>query len=186
MKKRNAWALGLGIGFVVFVALIFSLRLVVRGSGLRAYIIPSAAMYPTLRPGDRVLVDARAYAHSTPQRGDVVAFVKDEEELGKLRYIKRVIAVGGDVIQGDGEEVKLNGKILQEPYIASVDNSADPAISFGPVTVPPGQLFVIGDARQNSNDSRYFGCIDVSQVTGRAFYVWGSTKDSSRTPHRIR
>jgi signal peptidase I len=169
--------------FVLLILFVVSLNLGSRAVGLRAYTIPSAAMIPTLRPGDHFLVDTLAYTNSSPQRGDVVTFVHPAP--GASLFVKRVIAVGGDVIEGEDEVVKLNGAVLREPYIAPVDGSEPPPVSFGPITIPPGDFFVIGDARQNSNDSRYFGFVDSKEIRGRVTYILWS-KDPSRNWTRVK
>jgi signal peptidase I len=98
-----------------------------------------------------------------------------------------VIAVGGDVIEGEDQIVKLNGAVLRESYIAPVDASEGPSIPipFGPVTIPPGKFFVIGDHRQVSNDSRYFGSVDSKEIQGKVTYIAWS-RDSSRNWTRVK
>jgi signal peptidase I len=128
-------------------------------------------MVPTLQPGDRFFVDSIAYANKAPQRGDVITFVR--EGLGDTMWVKRVIANGGDVIEGVDEEVTLNGHVLHEPYVAPLDTSEALPPPFGPLMVPAGKLFLIGDARQNSNDSRYFGFVDSEEIRGKVLYIFG-------------
>jgi signal peptidase I len=186
MKSKrwlNPWVVGTAATFLVLILFVLSVNVCLLAVGFRAFTIASGAMAPTLRSGDRILVDMQAYMVKPPERGDVVAFVRPD--VGNSFFVKRVVAVGGDVIEGTGGVVKLNGAVLQEPYVAPIDLSNDPPIDFGPITVPPGALFLIGDARQNSNDSRYFGCVNLKQIRGRVAYIYWS-KDSSKDWTRVR
>ncbi len=136
----------------------------------QAFFIPSESMLPTLEVGDRVLVNKLAYSVGDVERGDVVVFhkpaslpVSDVNE-----FIKRVIGLPGDTIEGRDGVVFVNGELLDEPYLPPgviTDTFAR--------TVPDGQLFVMGDNRNNSQDSRSFGTIDADTVVGEAFVrVW--------------
>lgn len=182
-RRWNPWVIGAAALFVVLILFVISLNLRLAAVGFRAFTIASAAMAPTLRSGERILVDTRAYLVNPPERGDVVAIARPD--VGKALFVKRVVAVGGDVIESAGNVVRLNGAILREPYIAPIDMSEDPPIDFGPTAVPAGEFFVIGDARQNSNDSRYFGCVDLKQIRGRVAYIYWSS-DGSRNWTRVR
>jgi signal peptidase I len=105
--RLNPWVLG-GLGlFVVLVFFVLVLNLCLVALGFRAYTIKSAAMAPTLRSGEHILVNVRAFVNASPQRGDVVTFVRPN--VGEFVFAKRVIAAGGDVIEGEGDIVKLNG-----------------------------------------------------------------------------
>jgi len=168
---------------LLFVLLVLTFGLSVQAFGLRPYIESGLDMSPTLRQGDRLLAELKAYATHVPERGDVVLFTRDGSE--NHIWLKRVIAVGGDIIQGADDKVILNGKVLGEPYVAPIDTSKRIPDAFGPVTVPAGSLFVMGDNRQHSNDSRYFGCIDMKDLRGRAIYIYWS-KDSARSWTRVR
>jgi signal peptidase I len=182
MNRKQRWALTFGLALIFVCLAVIAANLCLRVFGFRAFTIPSAAMVPTLQPGDRFFVDALAYTDKAPQRGDVVTFVR--QGMGDTIWVKRVIAIGGDVIEGTGYEVTLNGQVLHEPYVAPVDASEAPPPPFGPVTVPAGKLFLIGDARQNSNDSRYFGFVDLKEIRGKALYIYWS-RNSSRVWQRV-
>ena len=121
---------------------------------------PSGSMLPTIEIGQTVVVDVDAYDGTTPSRGDIVAFtVADYPDLVML---KRVIGLPGDIVQQAKGVIRVNGERLDEPYVLE-----DPR-TLGPWTVEPGHLFVMGDNRPDSNDSRFsMGQIAVSQVTGR-------------------
>jgi len=182
-RRWVLWTLAITLPVALFVLFVFTVRLGLRAGGVRAYVISSAAMAPTLEAGDGVFVNNFAYASSTPGRGDVVTFVRDG--MGETVWVKRVIAIGGDVIQGSGNQIILNGQVLHEPYVAPIDSSEPLPDPFGPITVPLGKLFLIGDSRQNSNDSRYFGCVDSKNVRGKVTYIL-SSKDPARNFTRVR
>lgn len=178
----------------VLIVIAFVIALLLKSFVLQAFYIPSASMEETLLIGDRVLVEKVSYRFSDPGRGDVVVFEKElgvalpEEDRSVLDkvgdafkglfgfptgsqqdFIKRVIAVGGDNVQGRDGRVLVNGEAIEEPYLADgVETS-----SFGPVEVPEGTIFVMGDNRGNSDDSRNFGPVSADTVVGRAFLlIW--------------
>lgn len=154
------------------------------------YIVPSGSMQPTLVPGDRVVVDKRAYGLRLPftlekigdgvppQRGDVV--IVDSPRDGE-RLIKRVVAVAGDLVAVRGGHVEIDGVALGAPGDAHerfgsrdvpLDLSGGGGPDFGPVRVPAGRLLVMGDARGNSLDGRMFGWVDENAVYARAERVF--------------
>jgi signal peptidase I len=161
---------------------------------VQAFFIPSASMEPTLLIGDRVLVEKVSYRFGKPERGDVVVFEKDFAEPapeanesfvrditdsfrglfgfptgGQQDFIKRVVAVSGDRIEGRDGKVFVNDEEVAEPYLPEGIQTSP----FGPIEVPEGMVFVMGDNRANSDDSRSFGPIDVDQVIGHAFVlIW--------------
>ena len=139
----------------------------------QAFFIPSASMEPTLHIGDRVLVNKLSYKFGDIERGDLVVFkrpdVADEEAAVVRDLIKRVIALPGDTVEGRDGAVYINGKRLQEQYLptGTVTENFDSQI------VPAGKIWVMGDNRTNSRDSRVLGAIDVDTVHGRAFVrIW--------------
>lgn len=174
----------------------FAIALLLKTFVVQAFYIPSASMEETLQIGDRVLVEKVTYRFSEPGRGDVVVFEKDlaalqspEEEDrnliqrinesirglfgfptgGAQDFIKRVIAVEGDTIEGRDGGVFVNGEPVDEPYLEPGMETS----SFGPVEIPAGSIFVMGDNRGNSDDSRNFGPVPVDTVVGRAFLlIW--------------
>lgn len=150
---------------VIVVAGLFALF--VQAFALQAFYIPSESMLPTLRVDDRVLVNKLIYRVSDIDKGDVVVFERPpgETDASIEDLIKRVVATGGDTVSAQNGILYVNGKPLDESYLPAntvTDNLA-------PITVPPGHLFVMGDNRGNSSDSRVFGPIDEDLVVGQAF-----------------
>lgn len=160
---------------VVLVLLVgaFSV-LVVRPFVAEPFYIPSASMEPTLHGcdgcvPDRVLVDKLSYRFRDPQRGEVVVFDRPANlSVAEDRLIKRVIGLPGETVSGHDGAVWIGDRRLDEPYVnADCKGTAD----FAAATVPPGRVFVMGDNRCNSLDSRVFGPIEESTIVGRAFLV---------------
>ncbi|HEY7070934.1 MAG TPA: signal peptidase I [Acidimicrobiales bacterium] len=146
------------------------IALVVEAFLVQAFWIPSPSMVPTLEVGDRVLVNKLAYKLHDVHRGDVIVFTRppaarngSDTEIKDL--IKRVVAVGGDTIEARDGRVYVNGELIDEPYLEP-GTVTDRLPS---TTIPEGQVFVMGDNRENSEDSRFFGAIDEDTIVGRAF-----------------
>ena len=120
------------------------------------------SMEPTLHSNEYLLVEKISYRLRPPRRGDVVVFKypRDESE----NYIKRVIAVPGETVEIVSGRVYINGQPLVEPYLLQL-----PRESMPPTRIAEGKLFVLGDNRLNSNDSRAFGMVDASEIVGRAW-----------------
>lgn len=154
--------------------------LVVKTFLFQAFYIPSGSMEPTLEKGDRVLVNKLSYDLHDVNRGDVIVFELDAEEVGPdgiKDLIKRVIGLPGDVIETRDGTVYINDQALDEPYLADGTRTGDPSDGQNPAierqTVPDGQVYVLGDNRSNSADSRYRGPVDIDSIVGRAFIlVW--------------
>lgn len=127
--------------------------------------VESISMQPTLYAGNFVLVNKVAYKIGEPQRGDIVVF-KYPPEPTTTPYIKRVIGLPGDKIHIDGGKVSVNGQQLIEPYLVTNTNRG------GDWEVPSGNLFVMGDNRNNSSDSRMWGFVPMENVIGKAEVVY--------------
>ncbi len=161
-KKRKAGLAELVVTIVVAVALVFG---VVRPFIIEAYRIPSESMVPTLEVGDRVLANKFIYHFTDPEPGDIVVFdsvaTGDDQTL-----IKRVVGVAGDEIRVQGGILYVNGEPQDEAYL----NEDLPFVGFyGPTELPEGSIFVMGDNRGNSADSRVFGPLPLENVKGEAF-----------------
>lgn len=151
---------------VLIVGAAFILALFVQQFVVKPFSIPSASMVPTLQEGDRVLVNRFLYFFDEPDRGDVVVFHPPSDPDND--YIKRVVGVEGDVVAVADGRLVVNGEPQEEPYLnAPVMNS-----DFEAVTVGPDQIFVMGDNRNSSGDSRVFGPVAVDEVLGEAFLVY--------------
>ncbi len=181
-----------GVREVVLILLLAALvAIIVQSFFFRAFLIPSSSMEPTLMVGDRVLVDRVTYYFREPRRGDVVVwryppndttslttrnpfywpFQQIGETLhlthgGASPYVKRIIATEGETFRIREGQVYINGKPVNEPYIAR--DSSD----FGPVKVPKGTFYGLGDNRPNSRDSRFFGPIPYRAIIGRVCLIW--------------
>ncbi len=158
-------------GVILVVALLAALLL--RTFVIQPYYIPSASMEPTLKVGDKVLVNKLSYDLHSIHRGDVIVFKKppDDTTPGIKDLIKRVIGLPGETIAGKDGQIYINGKLLNEPWLPRVDQNT--TSTFAPVQIPAGEYFVMGDNRGDSSDSRVFGPIAKSLVVGRAFIkVW--------------
>lgn len=175
----------------VLIAIALLLALLIKTFLLQAFFIPSESMDPTLRAGDRVLVNKVVYHLHPPRRGDVIVFADPNPGTAPERnplsafwhwltegvglsvgpekdFIKRVIALPGETIEIKRGEVFVDGARLDEPYLNSLEDLSD----FPPVTVPRDSLFVMGDNRTSSNDSRRgLGFIPYDRVVGRAFVI---------------
>ena len=166
-RRRNASKKGGGGVLEFLIILLVSFVLVfgfVRPFVVEAFWIPSASMVPTLKYGDRVLVNKFIYRFTEPQRGDVIVFKSVEGDGQDL--IKRVVGVPGDEIAVRGGKLFVNGEPQREPYV----NKKYPDRSFyAPTTVPKDHVFAMGDNRANSQDSRIFGPVPEKNIEGEAF-----------------
>jgi signal peptidase I len=188
-----------------------ALALFIRTFFLQAYKIPSGSMERTLLIGDHILVNKILYGLRMPEsvfglrppglpygqylfqlepvhRRDIVVFVFPPDRTKD--FIKRVIAIGGDTVEVKGRAVYVNGQKQDEPYAHYEDGEAGPSAAprddFGPVKVPEGKLFVMGDNRDRSYDSRFWGFVDRSDVEGRALIIYWSWDGDESWPLPVR
>lgn len=152
---------------VVLVAVAFAIAFVLKTFVVQPFYIPSGSMEPTLEPGDRILVNRFVYRFEEPGAGDVVVFVAPHDPASR-DFIKRVVATGGQSVEVRAGELYVDGRKLKEPYVAEVPDRS----SYGPVTVPAGHVFVMGDNRTNSSDSRVFGPLASKDIVGKAFLIY--------------
>lgn len=172
----------------ILILIAFGLAIVLKTFFVQAFYIPSGSMEPTLMPGDRVLVRKVLYE---PDRGDVIVFEDPKGRSGPDRgvvggflhwltetvgfarpenedFIKRVIGLPGETVELRNGRLYVDGLQIPQPYLEGRQDTRD----YGPIEVPQGKLFVLGDNRLNSNDSRFgLGFVPVDKVIGRAFVI---------------
>ncbi len=165
-----------------------ALAMFIRTFFVQAFKIPSGSMLPTLQIGDHLLVNKLLYgvrvpivgtrflSFFEPERGDIIVFVYPEDR--DKDFIKRIVGVPGDVIEIRKKQLYRNGKPVDrtdEPY-AQYRKGVEPGVrdNFGPVTVPEGHVFVMGDNRDHSFDSRFWGFVPYEDIKGKAFIIYWS------------
>ena len=167
-KKGGVWRTVIEV--VVIVAAAFVIALLVQAFLIKPFTIHQVSMRPTLEEGDRVLINRLSYHFRDPERGDVVIFHSPMSEGEDL--VKRVVAVAGDTVAVRDGKLWVNGIAQEEPYLLEQD-FAGVYPDDGPETlIREGEVFVMGDNRNNSGDSRFFGPIDADLIMGCAFAVY--------------
>lgn len=192
-KKNVIWEYSKAIVTALLLALF------IRAYFIQAFKIPSGSMIPTLLVGDHILVnkfiygttlpfsDKRILVFRKPKRGDIIVFKYPEDP--KKDFIKRVIAIEGDVIESRNKVIYVNGSPVNEPYTQHTDGSLrpggiEPRDNFGPYIVSKGKYFMMGDNRDQSYDSRYWGYVDMKDIRGEALIIYWSW-DSKKSWPRI-
>lgn len=134
--------------------------------------VESTSMFPTLHENDYVVVNRLAYKLGQPHRGDIIVFKNpNPDDPNQIPYIKRVIGLPGDQVHIADGKVYINGVVLKEPYLKVTTNGS------GDWTVPEGNLFVLGDNRTNSSDSRSWGWVPLGHVIGKAEVIYWPPRD---------
>jgi signal peptidase I len=174
----------------IIVAILIALF--IRTFVVQAFKIPSSSMEPTLLVGDHLLVNKFIYGiripftgkkffhFKTPRRGDVIVFIFPKDRTKD--FIKRVIATEGEKVEVVDNKIYINGKVIDDPwghYERGDLVKYYPSVEKGPVTVPKDSLFVMGDNRDNSQDSRFWGFVNVNAVKGKAFIIYFSWNRSA-------
>lgn len=181
-KKKLLWE------YVEAIITALILALLIRTFVVQAFKIPSGSMIPTLLIGDHILVnkflygtqipftDKKILIFREPEKGDVIVFKYPENP--KKDFIKRVIATEGDTIEEKNKVVYVNGEPVTETYAYHYDptmhSGSDPRDTFGQIRVPKDKIFVMGDNRDHSYDSRFWGFVDEKEVKGKAFIIYWS------------
>ena len=190
-KKELVWE------YTKAVVTALLLALFIRAYFIQAFKIPSGSMIPTLLIGDHILVnkfiygttlplsDRRVLVFRKPEKGDIIVFKYPEDR--KRDFIKRVIAVEGDVIESKNKVIYVNGKAVDEPYAQHTDTSLrpggiEPRDNFGPHIVPKEKYFMMGDNRDQSYDSRYWGYVDIRDIRGEALIMYWSWDGKNHWP----
>jgi signal peptidase I len=175
--------------YVEAFAVALLIALVVRTLVVQAFKIPSSSMEDTLLIGDHIFVNKFIYGYhipftkgrilqfSAPQRGDIIVFVFPEDK--SKDFIKRVVGVPGDTVAIRQKRLFVNGRPLEEKYVRFADGDAIDGFvrardNLPPVKVPAGKLFVMGDNRDRSYDSRFWGFVDLDAVIGKAMFIYFS------------
>jgi signal peptidase I len=205
LKDYNHWEIYLMLIWISGAGVIGGTALI-KISVAEAFNIGSNGMWPSVVRGDRLIVDKTAYDNTEPQRGDIVLF--SNPQIRKQINIERIIALEGDIVEGKSGQLLINGRPLERQWVKTITlptqqegdvfyetnngvryqiaiakssetlqaNTAD----FGPVTVPPYHCFVMGDNRNNSYDSRYYGTISLGAIKGKFRYIYWPGRDWSR------
>lgn len=185
------------IEYAKAILLALILALFIRAYFVQAFKIPSGSMIPTLLIGDHLLVNKFLYGTQIPftdnkvlilrkpQRGDIVVFRYPMEP--DRDFIKRIVAIEGDTIEIRNKIVYLNGQKINEPYIQHTDlytisGERDRRDNMSTVQVPPEKYFVMGDNRDQSFDSRYWGFLDAKDIRGKAFILYWSWDNEEKMP----
>ena len=175
--------------YVEAILLAIVIAFFIRTFVIQAYKIPSGSMKPTLLIGDHILVSKFNYGvklpfvRSTlipvgsPKRGDIVVFIYPEDR--SKDFIKRLVGLPGDTVEVRDKQILLNGQPWKETHGVNSDSlvipgAVQPRDNFGPVKVPEGSLFVMGDNRDESYDSRFWGFVDMKDVLGKALIIYWS------------
>ncbi len=202
-KKINRSPKEVAIEYVKSILIALILALIIRAFVVQAFKIPSGSMIPTLLIGDHILVtkfyydvkipfiDKSIWHFRDPQRGEVVVFRYPVDP--SKDFIKRVVGLPGDRILIKDKKVYINGKELREDYVRYSDPRIFPAEisprdNLGPLVVPPRSLFVMGDNRDESYDSRFWKFVDFSALKGKAWIIywsWNSNGSMSFDPNKF-
>lgn len=175
--------------YIEAILLAIVIAFFIRTFVIQAYKIPSGSMKPTLQIGDHILVSKFNYGVKlpflrstlipigTPKRGDILVFIYPEDR--SKDFIKRLIGLPGDTIEIRNKKILLNGLPSNDTHGVYVDNliipgSVQPRDNFGPVTVPEDSIFVMGDNRDESYDSRFWGFVKMKDVLGKALIIYWS------------
>ncbi len=184
VKQKSVWR-----EYAESILIAVVLALVIRSYMVQAFKIPSGSMEDTLLIGDHLLVskfyygtklpfgDKRVLKVRDPRQGDVIVFEYPVDP--SKDFIKRIVGMPGDVVEGKDKKVFVNGKLYTNPHEVHKDNDLvpkemNPRDNFGPVTVPGGSYFVMGDNRDRSYDSRFWGFVSAEKIKGLAFIKYWS------------
>ncbi len=176
-RHSNRWVEWFGVLFVAAL-----IAFLVRTFAIETFYVPSGSMTPTLITGDRILVDKLPWVRDNIHRGDVIVFrrVPSDPMLQDSDLVKRVIGLPGGTIWSKGHTIYVNGKVLKEPFLPNLNGvysepghqaCAQRNWNIKRTVIPAAHYFVMGDCRQISYDSRYWGLVPASYVVGKVFLV---------------
>lgn len=177
LKKYNKWYLYLAYWVAAALVIQPIVEISIKINIIQAYKIPSGAMIPTLLIGDHILVDKFIYKKNEPQRGDIIIFPYPVNP--SQAFVKRLIGLEGDKIEIRDKQLYINDEKYEEDYIVNLDPTILPASiaprdNLGPIIVPEGKFFVMGDNRDNSYDSRFWKFVEKSTVQGKVKSIYWS------------
>lgn len=177
LKGYNKWYVYLGCWILASFILQPIVSTAIKAYFVEAYKIPAASLKPTLLVGDFILARKSFAARQEIKRGDLIIFPLPHDP--SKDFIKRVVAMGGETIEILDKKLFVNGNFVQEPYVIFTDpkiipKDYGPRDNLGPLTIPEDALFVMGDNRDQSNDSRFFGIIKKATVKGKACAIYWS------------
>jgi signal peptidase I len=165
-RKKKRSALGIVIEVLVIIVAAFVIAMLVQAFLVKPFTIHQVSMLPTLEEGDRILINRLTYHFREPRAGDIIVFqspLNSHEDL-----VKRIVAVAGDRVSIEQGVLYVNGEPVEEPYLLERPFAG----AFPETEVPPGHVFVLGDNRNNSGDSRLFGPVDEKAIIGTAFLIY--------------
>lgn len=159
LKELKEW--------IILLASAVVIALLLRTFVIEPRHVPTPSMVPTIKVGDRLYVEKLTPRFGKLKRGMIITF-KAEEQTGESEYlVKRLIGMGGDTVEVRDRQLYVNGKAVDEPYLAEPMNS-----DFPETEVPEGKYFVLGDNRNQSLDSRYWGFVNAEDVSGQALFIY--------------
>lgn len=174
VKSQGSKALNFVLSLVLMFLLVLGISEVLRTFVLGMYYIPSGSMEETIMTGDYVLGEKISYQFREPESGDIVTF--RSPELNSQLLIKRVVATSGQIVNFSDGKLVVDGVEQDEPYTNGKESEAVGNLTY-PYTVPEGYVFVMGDNRTNSRDSRFIGPIEVSKIEARAVLIYWPISD---------
>lgn len=166
-KKKTSYFKDYLLPVIIALAIVVVLRMFVIGM----YYVPSGSMIPTLEINDRVVATKFTYQIGEPERGDVVVFkypVNEEQGIETVIYVKRCIGLPGETLEIKNNTVFIDGTPLVEDYLNTGTSMPD----FGPVTIPKGEYFMMGDNRNDSSDSRVWGTVKDEYLVAKAQFIY--------------
>ncbi len=178
LKRYNKWYIY--IASLITILFFINVFMANRGSivGFDNHRNVSRNMAPTLLAGDFIATDTRQYlVGNTPKRGEIISFKYPNEP--SIIYVKRVIGLPGEYISINKGVLYINGKKIPEPYVDSTKTQQPFSQNMDKKEIPVGHVFVLGDNRDNSNDSRFWGMLPIKNITGRVTLIWYA-RESSR------
>lgn len=184
LLKYNKWYIYLACYIMANIIIQPIVSHYIKENSVKAYKIPSGAMLPTIDIGDRILVNRFTYKINHPKRGDIVVF--EYPVNPEIDYIKRLVAIAGDTVEIENKKLFINSIEQVEDYVIHGDSKTlsseySARDNFGPITVPENSVFVMGDNRDNSHDSRFWGFVNTERIKGKVISLyWSWNKEDKK------